>query len=43
MLKMMLLYFGFCDFDFEAIPNPSCYLTSIVDKTHYEPVIAPFL
>ena len=29
-------------FDFEAIPRPSCYLTSIVDKTHHGPVFAPF-
>ena len=34
--------FGFCTFGFEAIPHPSCFLTSILDKTHHEPVIAPF-
>ena len=36
--------FGFCAFGFEAlvIPNPSCYLTSIIDKTHHGPVIALF-
>ena len=38
----MLLCFGFCSFGFEAIPHPSCYLTSIVDKAHHCPVIAPF-
>ena len=26
----------------EAIPHSSCYLTSIVDKTHHESVIARF-
>ena len=36
----MLLCFGFCAFGFEAIPHPSCYLTSIVDKTHHGPAIA---
>ena len=36
----MLLSFGFCAFGFR---NPfSCYLTSIVDKTHHGPVISPF-
>ena len=34
--------FGFCAFGFEAIPDQSCYLTSIVDKTYHEPVNAPF-
>ena len=29
-------------FGFEAMPHPSCYLTSIMDKTHHEPVIALF-
>ena len=38
----MLLCFEFCAFGFEAIPHPNCYLTSIVDKTHHGPVIAPF-
>ena len=38
----MLLCSGFCAFDFEAIPNSSCHLISIVDKTHHGPVIAPF-
>ena len=38
----MLLCFGFCAFGFEALPYPSCYLTSTVDKTHHGPVIAPF-
>ena len=40
----MLLCFGFCafDFDFEAIPNLNCYLTSIVDKSHHGRAIAPF-
>ena len=38
----MLLCFEFCAFDFEAIPHPSCYLTSIVDKTHHGPVISSF-
>ena len=39
----MLLCFGFCAFDFESLPHPSFYLTSIVDETHHGPVIAPFL
>ena len=38
----MLLCFGFCAFDFEAIPHPSCYLTFIVDETDHGPVMAPF-
>ena len=43
LILKMLLCFGFLEtFGFEAIPHPSCYLTSIVDKTHHEPVIAPF-
>ena len=29
-------------FGFAAIPHPSCYLTSIMDKTHHGPVIALF-
>ena len=32
----------FCAFDFEAIPPPNCYLTSIMDKTHHGSVIALF-
>ena len=39
---VLKLCFGFSAFGFEAIPYPSCYLTSIVNKTHHEPVIAPF-
>ena len=35
-------YFGFCVFGFEAMPHTSCYLTSIMDKTHHAPVIALF-
>ena len=31
--------FGFCAFGFEAMPHPSCYLTSIMDKTRHKPVI----
>ena len=31
--------FGFCAFDFEAMAHPSCYLTSIMDKTHHGPFI----
>ena len=38
----MLLCFGFCDFEFEAIPHPSCHLISIVDKTQHGLVIASF-
>ena len=38
----MLLCFGFCVFVFKSIPHPSCYLTSILDKTQYGPIIAPF-
>ena len=40
-LKMLLLDFALA-FGFEAIPHPSCYLTSIVDKTHHGPVVAFF-
>ena len=32
--------FGFYAFGFESIHHPSCYLTSIVDKTPHGPVIA---
>ena len=39
----MLLSFEFSAFGSEAIPYPSCYLTSIVDKTLHGPVIASFL
>ena len=38
----MLLYFGFCACGFEAIPHPSCYHSSIMDKTDHGPVIVPF-
>ena len=38
----MLLCFGFCAFDFEAMPHPSCYFTSIVDKTHHGLIVPPF-
>ena len=38
----MLLCFGFCTFGFEALPHPSYYFTSIVEKTHHGPVIALF-
>ena len=38
----MLLCFGFNAFGFEAIPLSSCYITSIGDKTHHGPIIAPF-
>ena len=38
-LKIML---WFCAFGFQAMPHPSCYLTSILDKTHHGPVIALF-
>ena len=38
----MLLCSGFCAFAFEAMPHPSCYLTSIMDETPYGPVIALF-
>ena len=34
--------FGFCAFGSEAIPHPSRYLTSIMDKTRHGPVIALF-
>ena len=40
--KKDVLILGFCAFGFEAIPHPSCYLTSIVDKTHHGLVIASF-
>ena len=42
LILKILLCFGFCAFDFEAMPHPSCYLTSIVEKTHHGQVIAPF-
>ena len=42
LILKILHYFGFYAFGFEAIPHPSCYLISIVDKTHYGPVIALF-
>ena len=35
--------FGFCAFGFEAIPYPSCYLFSIVDKTHHGQLLLLFL
>ena len=38
----MILCFRFCAFDCEAISHPSCYLSSILDKTHYGLVITPF-
>ena len=38
----MLLCFGFCGFGFEAITHPNCYLISIMDETHYGPIIATF-
>ena len=38
----MLLRFEFCAFEFEAMPHLSCYLTSIVDKTHNRPVVVSF-
>ena len=39
-LKMLLC--EFCASSFEAIPQPSCYFTSIVDKAQRGPVIVPF-
>ena len=33
---------GFCAFDFEIIPHPSCYFSSIMDKTRHGSVIAFF-
>ena len=33
---------GFCAFGFEAMSHPSCYLTSIIEKTHHGPVIVLF-
>ena len=36
----MLLWI--CAFGFEVVPHLSCYLTSIMDKTHHGPVIALF-
>ena len=35
-----MLLFRLCSFGLEAMPRPSCYLTSIMDKTHHGPVIA---
>ena len=40
MLSSEKFCFGFCAFGFEAMPHPSCYLTSIMDKTRRKPVIA---
>ena len=31
---ILILIMLLCAFGFEAIPHPSCYLTSIMDKTH---------
>ena len=39
----MLLYFRFRASGFEATPHPSCYLTSILNKTHHGTIGAPFL
>ena len=39
---VILKYFGFCAFGFEAMPYLSCYLISVLDKTHYGAVIALF-
>ena len=41
-LKVAVLWILFFWFWSEAIPQPNCYITSIVDKAHYGPVIAPF-
>ena len=41
-LILMLLLFGFWAFDFEAIPQSGCYLTSIMNITHHRSVTAPF-
>ena len=38
-LKNVALDFAF---GFEAMSHPSCYLTSIMDKTHHGPIIALF-
>ena len=38
-LKNVALDFAF---GFETMPRPSCYLTSIIDKTYHGPVIALF-
>ena len=38
----ILLYFEFCVFGFEAIPDPSCFMTSIVDINQHGPVITQF-
>ena len=34
-LKILIMLLWILCFWFEAIPHPSCYLTSIVDKTHH--------
>ena len=38
----MVLCFGLRACGFGAIPHPSCYLTSNVDKCHHGQAIAPF-
>ena len=38
----MLHCFGLRASGFEAIPHPSCYLTSNVDKSYHGQAIAPF-
>ena len=40
-LKKVAFLWILC-FALEAIPHPSCYLNSIMDKTRHEPVIALF-
>ena len=45
LILKMLFCFEFYAFGFEAIPHPSCYLTSILDKAYNGPVaiiVAPF-
>ena len=37
-----MLLCEFCASSFEAIPQQSCYFTSIVDKAQRGPVIVPF-
>ena len=43
LILKVLLCFGFCAFVFEAVPHPSCYLTSIKYKTNRGPVLLIFL
>ena len=42
LILKVLLCFRFCAFVFEAIPHPSCYLTSVKYKSNHGPIFAHF-